>query len=301
MNKNLIMIILPLLAVTILTFSLSFCERQEKEKNEPQKEEKVVGDDETEKGFTLSSKEGSLVAIVIGEDDSEVEKEEKELLVVENVQFNIAEAISFPSTNNKKDKAQYNKIRIDLPSGITDTVKFYFQKDDSDFEELQIKGNYIELPLANGKFAKLRAVTSGNKEEITTTSLIERSYNDKSGYLYKSIDQTIVCYVVPESSSEEYFFMTDDTNYKIDDYKSVNSALCVVSKEGKDTKGEVYSVVDGNFDIDYSSISWFLFKDDRFTMLPTVLSEEAEPSSVGACCDYAGDGLYVLMAKESKE
>ena len=52
-------------------------------------------------------------------------------------------------------------------------------------------------------------------------------------------------------------------------------------------------------DIDYSSISFFKYDGNTWTQLATDISEEAETKNIGARCDYAGEGTYVLMAKSA--
>lgn len=158
----------------------------------------------------------------------------------------------------------------------------------------------INLDLAEGDSSEITVVVNKDGEYLSNQFLIERSYNSSNGYYYESVDGTVIAYAIPESATAVNF-MTIGQSFTNGDYSSVNNALKIMPDNATiNCKGEIYSVASVNRNIDYTTISWFKYDGTNWTKLDTDLSTE-ENMNIGARCDYAGEGTYVLMAKTASD
>lgn len=168
----------------------------------------------------------------------------------------------------------------------------------STMNEIPIKNNQAEIALGNGQSTEITVLD--NDTNGSNTYLVERSLNSDKGYYYQSSDMSVEGYVIPESKNE-YLFTTMVVSYHNGNYSSVNKALNICSADSDtDARGELYSVASINSNIDYTTISWFKYDGMNWTKLDTDLSTE-ENMNIGARCDYAGEGTYVLMAKAASD
>ncbi len=160
-------------------------------------------------------------------------------------------------------------------------------------------GNYsASIDFPQGALGEFTLVAYDGGEYLSNQLYVERSENNSEGYFYFSADNSVFGYVIPQSSAA-YTFTASNILLTNGDYRSVNQATYIVADGGASTQeGELYSVAAVESDIDYTTLSWFLFKNEVWTPLPTDYSTE-ENMNIGARCDYAGDGLYCLMAKEA--
>ncbi|MGN1443885.1 MAG: fibronectin type III domain-containing protein [Acutalibacteraceae bacterium] len=168
------------------------------------------------------------------------------------------------------------------------------------------------------KYTKIESVKSGsnllftvpmNPDNIVEVRLVEddTSYNtfyfDSSdttdtGYIYASADNCVQAYA-SNNTSTMYVIIADNTARTNGSYVSVNQSTYIMNNNSAAiTGGEIYSVAHRLADIDYSTLSWFVYKNGTWTKLATDYSEE-ENLNIGARADTVGEGLYVLMAKNS--
>lgn len=155
-----------------------------------------------------------------------------------------------------------------------------------------------ELPVDIGELAEIRLVAEKDGSFSYNTYYVDRSELTDVGYLYTSADNAVMAYVMADEESS-YTFVADNTSYTNGEYVSVNQAT-VISSDNDVTidSGEIYSVASYMAEIDYTTLSWFQYKNGVWTQLATDYSEE-ENMNIGARADLDGEGLYVLMAKKA--
>ena len=140
-------------------------------------------------------------------------------------------------------------------------------------------------------------VREGTAELMGAEDGAETLELDTDGYLYEALDGTIYAYFIPEEACT--LTLEEQTGpLNNGSYRSVNTATSITADRAVTISGELYSVADVYDDLDYSSVSWFKSDGTGWTKLDTDLSEE-ENMNIGARCDYAGPGTYVLMAQPS--
>ena len=140
-------------------------------------------------------------------------------------------------------------------------------------------------------------VREGTAELMGAEDGAETLELDTDGYLYEALDGTIYAYFIPEEACT--LTLEEQTGpLNNGSYRSVNTATSITADRAVTISGELYSVADVYDDLDYSSVSWFKSDGTGWTKLDTDLSEE-ENMNIGARCDYAGPGTYVLMARPS--
>ena len=166
-------------------------------------------------------------------------------------------------------------------------------------ETAESGGVYIaELPVDIGELAEIRLVAEKDGTSSYNTYYVDRSELTDVGYLYTSANNTVLAYVKADEESS-YSFVADNTSYINGDYVSVNQAT-IISSDNDVTvdSGEIYSVVSYMAEIDYTTLSWFQYKNSIWKQIATDYSEE-ENMNIGARADLDGEGLYVLMAKKA--
>ena len=140
-------------------------------------------------------------------------------------------------------------------------------------------------------------VREGTAELMGAEDGAETLELDTDGYLYEALDGTIYAYFIPEEACT--LTLEEQTGpLSSGSYRSVNTATTITADRDVAVSGELYSVADVYADLDYASVSWFKSDGAGWTQLDTDLSEEKN-MNIGARCDYAGPGTYVLMARPS--
>ena len=181
---------------------------------------------------------------------------------------------------------------------------------------------YSAYIMANGSdtFEALSASTSGSKKVFTYTPAendvaeiriveqgdkmnyfkyyVDTSESTDTGYIYNSVDSTTAAY--EDVSDDTILIHISDASSKTNgDYVSVNNSTYISADEAANIDGgEIYSVASCVADIDYTTLSWFVFRNGTWTKLSTDTSSE-ENNNIGARADTNGEGLYVLMAKRA--
>lgn len=153
------------------------------------------------------------------------------------------------------------------------------------------------LPIGTNAIAEMRVVATKDGKTSYNSYYIDRSNKTDKGFMYTSVDNKVMAYVMADENSS-YTFVADNTTYTNGEYFSVNQATAITSDAGITIdSGEIYSVASFMAEIDLKSISWFKLKDGTWTKLATDYAEE-ENMNIGARADIAGEGTYVLMAKK---
>lgn len=180
-------------------------------------------------------------------------------------------------------QAQYSPRGTDLRRATYS----YAALEDGDFVTAAGTLETLAQPLVREDTAALM----GGAEAVETLEL------DTDGYLYEALDGTLYAYFIPE---EDCTLTLEEQTGPLNNgsYRSVNTATTITADSDVDVSGELYSVADVYGDLDYASVSWFKSDGAGWTQLDTDLSEE-ENMNIGARCDYAGPGTYVLMARPS--
>ena len=174
--------------------------------------------------------------------------------------------------------------------------------DDEEYNGIELTKSdnvYVaELPIDIGEIAEIRLVAKKDGKSSYNTYYVDRSNLTNVGYLYTSADNAVMAYVMADEESS-YTFVADNTSLTNGDYVSVNQAT-IISSDNDITigSGEIYSVASYIAEIDYTTLSWFQYKNGAWTQLVTDYSEE-ENMNIGARADLDGEGLYVLMAKKA--
>lgn len=156
------------------------------------------------------------------------------------------------------------------------------------------------FPAGLNSMTELRLAVQREGEWVYNTYYIDRSLLTGSGYLYTSMDNTVMAYFT-NTGAVSYTLLADNTAYTNGDYVSVNQATHVFSSnDGAITGGEIYSVASCRAGIDYTSLSWFKRSAEGWVRLDTDRSAE-ENKNIGARADLDGAGLYVLMARPAAD
>lgn len=179
---------------------------------------------------------------------------------------------------------------------------YYIKAGDEEYNKVETLAEADKLtasvPVSAGELTEIRLIAVKDDKKAYNTYFVDRSEATDKGYMYNSADGSVMAYVTADEEST-YTFIADNTSYKNGEYVSVNQATVVDSDNDVTIdSGEIYSIASYKAEIDYSTLSWFKFKDDIWTKIDTDYSEE-ENMNIGARADLNGEGLYVLMAKEA--
>jgi len=181
---------------------------------------------------------------------------------------------------------------------------YYLKSGDEEYTGVELTDTdgkiTANVPVTSGVLAEIRLVSSADGKKEYNSYYADRSDNLNSAYMYESADGSVMAYVNADAQTS-YLFVADNSAYTNGDYVSVNQATSISCDNGAAiSKGEIYSVASCNAEIDYSTISWFRFKDGAWTALATDIIQE-ENMNIGARADMSGEGIYVLMAKKASD
>lgn len=155
-----------------------------------------------------------------------------------------------------------------------------------------------DLPVQYGDMAEFYLVKTSSDDKTCKYYTINRSEKTEKGYIFTTYNTSVTGYV---SNTEEnsYTIIDDRSSFVNGDYFSVNDAV-IINEESDSamTDGEIYSVASKNAEINYDSVSWFLYKDDKWSELESEVLKE-ENDNIGLRANISESGLYVLMAKKS--
>ena len=206
------------------------------------------------------------------------------------------------ATSEKLADIAINGKTLEVAPIKVGTVSVYERNaNSSEYAELSLSEKngkyYTTLQLDDGRSTEIKVVVANDTEALSNYYYIEKSFSYEKGYVFTDINNSTQAYVVPEGKNQ-YDFIAHNFTYTNGDYSSVNQSLEISSANKTAFTGEIYSVASINDNIDYSSVSWFKYADGKWTQLATDISNE-ENMNIGARADLQGEGVYVLMAKES--
>lgn len=206
------------------------------------------------------------------------------------------------ATSEKLADIAINGKTLEVAPIKVGTVSVYERNaNSSEYAELSLSEKngkyYTTLQLDDGRSTEIKVVVANDTEALSNYYYIEKSFSSEKGYVFTDINNSTQAYVVPEGKNQ-YDFIAHNFTYTNGDYSSVNQSLEISSANKTAFTGEIYSVASINDNIDYSSVSWFKYADGKWTQLATDISNE-ENMNIGARADLQGEGVYVLMAKES--
>ncbi|MFR7530658.1 MAG: Ig-like domain-containing protein, partial [Anaerostipes hadrus] len=211
-----------------------------------------------------------------------------------------------------ESKASYGEIGFEetsdsllmtfKPKASADYTVYLMKEGESVYSQIAMTksgGSYTaELPVQYGEMAELYLVKTASAEKSCKFYMINRSEKTKNGYIFTTNNTSVTGYV---SNTEEnsYTIIDDRSSFTNGDYISVNDAI-VINEETKGamTDGELYSVASKSAEINYETVSWFRYKNGKWSKLESEISEE-ENDNIGVRTDISESGLYVLMAKKA--
>ncbi len=176
-----------------------------------------------------------------------------------------------------------------LNQGSTSYMKVPFARSANEY--------VANLPIEYGEMGELYIVNSRLGKKTCTHYTVDRSDPTDTGFIFTTFNKSVIGYAA-NNAENSYTILGNGSTYTNGDYSSVNDAV-IISEEnaGKMTGGELYSVASKNALIDYSSVSWFFYKNGVWRILPSETFEE-ENNNIGVRTDIRQSGLYVLMAKK---
>ena len=152
---------------------------------------------------------------------------------------------------------------------------------------------YSYASLKNSAFSK-----SPSKNKTSSVSKAPAQNTASSQYsTYISDSQKILAYIYDAAGSSANF-TADMNDYSFNGYHSINEGVRI-STVKSNLSGELYGEISNKIGIDFSSISWFKYENGVWTKINTDVTQDFEELYYKVRCDYAGDGLYVIMAKDA--
>ncbi len=119
-----------------------------------------------------------------------------------------------------------------------------------------------------------------------------------NSYSYVSESNCIMGYLTSTSALTANCYK-GNSSYQNGLYKSVDEAVVVEATSSGAIRGEFYGEVGSFKDIDFSSLSWYKYNNGIWTKVASDINRDYESMNYCLRCDYAGNGTYVIMAKNA--
>lgn len=186
---------------------------------------------------------------------------------------------------------------------------FYALEGEYSFKSGNYQGNYTLSPsdnadrtadypcasLKNNAFKTISKKTILDRGTGGSNSSDSQNTADSNYASYVSDSQKIIAYIYNDNGAYADF-VPDEKDYSFNEFNSIDEAVSI-STMSSDSTGEIYGEISNDLGIDFSSISWFRYSSGKWEKVDTDISRDSENLHYKVRCDFAGDGLYVIMAK----
>ena len=170
-----------------------------------------------------------------------------------------------------------DEIIVSTTLSASNNYSYVFESDIN--KSYTIKASCINEDTEYNKEYDVRFYPVGSQYGFNTINDDIRFYSD-------TVNQAVVV-------SSEYI-----ASDSMKEYNSITDGYRIVSSDNSALKGCLEFTIPYNQNIDYSSVNWFLKNGNEWISLETGFSY-GEHGQYVASCNFAGDGTYYLMAKES--
>ena len=157
------------------------------------------------------------------------------------------------------------------------------------------QADYSYASLKNNAFKTISKITISDRGTGGSNSSDSQNTANSNYASYVSDSQKIIAYIYNDNGAYAEF-VSDEKDYSFNGFNSIDEAVSI-STMSSDSTGEIYGEVSNDLGIDFSSISWFRYSSGKWEKVDTDISRDAENLNYKVRCDFAGDGLYVIMAK----
>lgn len=157
--------------------------------------------------------------------------------------------------------------------------------------------SYNYAALTNDSFITANSKVSPNN--VLAKPKTQMNTNENTNiYSYISESNCIVGYL-NSTTSLNASCNKGDSSYENGLFKSVDESVVVDATSNGSISGEFYGEVGCFKDIDFSSLAWFKYSNGRWNRVQTEITRDQESMNYCCRCNYSGNGIYVIMAKDA--